>query len=285
MANRRMLTLEIVNSDAFLEMPISAQALYFHLCMRADDDGFCSSPVMIQRSICAKPNDLKILLEKKFLLQANNGVLIIKHWWMHNTMRKDTFKHSRYLKDNPELRQDSNKAYTFDKSCVRYLIDNEENKTVINSVTEINKCGNEPLTETQRAVNENTTERQRKNNEPLTQSKSNQIKINKTNLKENNSSQSNSIKENLIKESNDDDLIEKINKYLLEFKKTTPYSNTYVDSIAVKIISYIEHHEITNPLNYFIAAFEKKINGDKPIKKYENDDAPIPYREDLEDNE
>jgi len=113
MANRRMFSLDIVDSDAFLDMPSSAQNLYFHIGMRSDDDGFCANPNKIIKIVSGSTDDLKLLLAKKFLLECNNGVVVVKHWWMHNTKRKDTYKPSNYLLDNPELKIDEKKAYTF----------------------------------------------------------------------------------------------------------------------------------------------------------------------------
>lgn len=120
-----MFSLDIVDSDAFLDMPISSQALYYHIGMRSDDDGFCASPSKIIKIIGASNDDLKILIGKKFLLECNGGVVLVKHWWIHNTKRKDTYKRSNYLIDNPDLKIDGNKAYTFNENGVRYLSVNE----------------------------------------------------------------------------------------------------------------------------------------------------------------
>ena len=84
MAERRMFALKIVDSDAFLDMPDSAQNLYFHLAMRADDDGFISNPRKVMRMIGANEDNLKILLAKRFLLTFDTGIVVIKHWRLHN---------------------------------------------------------------------------------------------------------------------------------------------------------------------------------------------------------
>lgn len=118
MANRRCFSMAIVDSDAFLDMPSSAQNLYFHIGMRSDDDGFCASPMKIIKIVNASNDDLKLLIAKKFLLECNNGVVVVKHWWIHNTMRKDTYKPSNYLQDNPDLKLDTNKAYTFNENGI-----------------------------------------------------------------------------------------------------------------------------------------------------------------------
>ena len=96
MAERRMFTQKIVDSDAFLDMPLTTQALYFHLNMRADDDGFVNNPKKIQRMICASDDDLKLLIAKRFLLAFENGVVVIKHWRMHNLLRKDRYNPTQY---------------------------------------------------------------------------------------------------------------------------------------------------------------------------------------------
>ena len=80
MAEKRMFTQKIIDSDAFLDMPLSTQALYFHLNMRADDDGFVNNPKRIQRTIGASDDDLKLLVVKRFVIGFDNGVIVIKHW-------------------------------------------------------------------------------------------------------------------------------------------------------------------------------------------------------------
>ena len=91
MANKRMFTMKIVDSDAFLDMPLSTQCLYFHLNMRADDDGFVSNPKRIKNLIGASDDDLKLLRAKRFILSFEDGVIVIKHWRMHNTIQKDRY--------------------------------------------------------------------------------------------------------------------------------------------------------------------------------------------------
>lgn len=112
MAERRMFTKKIVDSDAFLDMPLSTQCLYFHLNMRADDDGFVNNPKRIQRTIGASEDDLKLLIAKRFLLVFENGVIVIKHWRMHNTLRKDRYSPTQYQEQLQELAIKDNGAYT-----------------------------------------------------------------------------------------------------------------------------------------------------------------------------
>lgn len=112
MAERRMFTMKIVDSDAFLDMPLSAQALYFHLNMRADDDGFVNNPKKIQRMIGANDDDLKVLITKRFVLAFESGIVVIKHWRMHNSLRKDRYHPSQYQDEVNQLILKENGAYT-----------------------------------------------------------------------------------------------------------------------------------------------------------------------------
>lgn len=112
MAERRMFTMKIVDSDAFLEMPLSAQALYFHLNMRADDDGFVNNPKKIQRMIGASEDDFKLLIAKRFVLIFESGVVVIKHWRMHNLLRKDRHHATQYQEEFQTLALKDNQSYT-----------------------------------------------------------------------------------------------------------------------------------------------------------------------------
>ena len=112
MAERRMFTQKIVDSDAFLDMPLSTQALYFHLNMRADDDGFVNNPKKIQRMIGASEDDLKLLIGKRFILGFENGVIVIKHWRMHNLLRKDRYNPTQYQEQMAKLQLKDNGSYT-----------------------------------------------------------------------------------------------------------------------------------------------------------------------------
>lgn len=112
MAEKRMFTQKIIDSDAFLDMPLSTQALYFHLNMRADDDGFINNPKRIQRTIGASEDDLKLLIAKRFLICFENGVIVIKHWRMHNTLRKDRYNPTQYQEEYARLDVKDNNAYT-----------------------------------------------------------------------------------------------------------------------------------------------------------------------------
>jgi hypothetical protein len=111
MAERRMFAKTIIDSDAFLEMPISARLLYYDLSMRADDDGFNNSPKKIMRTIGATQDDLNILVARKFIIPFENGVIVIKHWRIHNYIRKDTYSETPYKEQKAMLELDENNAY------------------------------------------------------------------------------------------------------------------------------------------------------------------------------
>ncbi|EGO7766392.1 DNA replication protein [Enterococcus faecalis] len=103
----------IIDSDAFLDMPLSTQSLYFHLSMRADDDGFINNPKKIQRMVGCGDDDLKLLIAKRFILVFDSGVIVIKHWKIHNYIRNDRYKPTLYQEEKAELVEKNSKAYTF----------------------------------------------------------------------------------------------------------------------------------------------------------------------------
>lgn len=113
MADKRMFSSKIVQSDSFLEMNLSAQALYFHLCLSADDEGFVGKPKTITRMIGADLNDLQTLIKHKFLLLFESGVVVIKHWRINNVIRKDRRKSTTYLKEKSLLNLTDNESYSF----------------------------------------------------------------------------------------------------------------------------------------------------------------------------
>ena len=112
MADRRCFSNKITDSDAFVEMPLSTQALYFHLGMRADDDGFINNPNRIARDIGANGDDIKLLIAKRFVLVFENGVIVIKHWKIHNTLRKDRLKPPHYPELAARIYIKGNEGYT-----------------------------------------------------------------------------------------------------------------------------------------------------------------------------
>lgn len=134
MANKRMFNMKICDSDAFLDMPLSSQALYFHLNMRADDDGFVGNPKRIVRTIGANEDDLKLLIAKRFVLSFEDGVIVIKHWKMHNCIQKDRYHPTVYQDELKMLYEKDNKSYTFDSEKGERIqnVSNMETKRIQN---------------------------------------------------------------------------------------------------------------------------------------------------------
>ena len=112
MAERRMFAKTIIDSDAFIDMPLSTQALYFHLSMRGDDDGFINNPKKIQRMIGASDDDLKLLILKRFIIPFDSGIVVIKHWKIHNYIRNDRYKPTVYTSEKAMITSKENGAYT-----------------------------------------------------------------------------------------------------------------------------------------------------------------------------
>ena len=112
MAERRMFAKTIIDSDAFLEMPLTSQALYFHLSMRADDEGFINNPKKIARMIGAADDDLRVLASRKFIIPFESGIVVIKHWKIHNYIRRDRITPTVYEDERQQLTTKDNGAYT-----------------------------------------------------------------------------------------------------------------------------------------------------------------------------
>lgn len=103
MAERRMFAKTIIDSDLFLDMPLSTQALYFHLAMRADDEGFINNPKKIIRMIGAEEDSLRLLMAKQFIIPFDSGIVVVKHWRIHNYIQKDRFKETTYQSEKEQL--------------------------------------------------------------------------------------------------------------------------------------------------------------------------------------
>lgn len=124
MAQRRMFSLKIIDTDLFLDMPMSARLLYYDLAMRADDDGFVASPKKIQRMIGCSDDDFKILISKQFIIPFENGVCVIKHWRIHNYIQNDRYNKTLYQNEKNQLIE-SNGSYeikeleSMDTKCIQ----------------------------------------------------------------------------------------------------------------------------------------------------------------------
>ena len=111
MGNHRMFANTIIDSDLFLEMPLSTQALYFHLGMRADDEGFINNPKKIIRSVSCTEDDLKLLVAKGFIISFDSGIIVIAHWNIHNSIRKDRKKDTFFQDEKALLEIDNKNVY------------------------------------------------------------------------------------------------------------------------------------------------------------------------------
>ena len=151
MAQKRMFNNSVVGSDSFLEMPDSSQNLYFHLSMRADDDGFVDNWRSIMRMTGKKEDDLKILISKSFILPFESGILVIKHWKLNNYIQKDRYKETIHTSEKALLTTDENNVYRLDTNCIPSIEENsiEENSIEENSSekqnAEIIKCYEENI--------------------------------------------------------------------------------------------------------------------------------------------
>lgn len=114
-----MMSKKVIHSDAFMDMPMSTQNLYFYLLLDADDDGFVNSPKRIQRTIGANDDDVKILLAKKYILSFESGVIVLKHWKMHNYIQKDRYNPTSHTDEMSQIRLKDNNVYTLDTDCIQ----------------------------------------------------------------------------------------------------------------------------------------------------------------------
>ena len=131
LADKRMFSKQIIESDAFTDMPLSTQALYFHLGMHADDDGFLNNAKKIMRSISANQNDYDLLIAKSFIIQFPNGICVIKHWHVNNYIRPDRYKETVYVEEKAMLQMKKNKSYTLNKE--------KNTNTSVNQIEKVNE--------------------------------------------------------------------------------------------------------------------------------------------------
>lgn len=118
MANRRMFSKDVVETDKFLNMPLTSQALYFHLGMEADDDGFIASPKKIQRSIGCSEGDLQLLASCGFIIPFESGVVVLTHWKQNNYIQADRYRKTVH-KEEAALLQNDNYVYYLDTTCIQ----------------------------------------------------------------------------------------------------------------------------------------------------------------------
>ena len=119
MAEKRMFSKKIVDTDAFLDMPATARLLYYDLAMRADDDGFIGSPRGIMRTTGATNDDMNILLMRRFVISFETGVIVIRHWRLHNYIQKDRYKPTDYVNEKALLSTGEKGVYELDTKCIQ----------------------------------------------------------------------------------------------------------------------------------------------------------------------
>lgn len=111
MANRRMMAKSVIETDKFMDMPMSTQCLYFHLLLRADDEGFLQNAKSIIRLIKCGEDDMKLLIAKQFIIPFESGVIVIKHWKIHNYIARDRLTTTQCTKERGLLTENTNKEY------------------------------------------------------------------------------------------------------------------------------------------------------------------------------
>ncbi len=106
-----MFAASVVETDRFLDLPVSTQALYFHLGMHGDDDGFVSSPKRVARTVGCGSDDLKLLITKGFVIPFDTGVIVIADWQINNTLRNDRYRETIYKQEKALLSLDESRRY------------------------------------------------------------------------------------------------------------------------------------------------------------------------------
>ena len=126
MADRRMFSKTIIDSDDFLNMPLSTQCLYFHLAMRADDEGFLNNPKKIQRMIGATEDDFRVLFSKQYVIPFESGIVVIRHWKIHNYIRGDRLKNTIFQAEADQLAIDKSGAYVLAETSEPAIADSPQ---------------------------------------------------------------------------------------------------------------------------------------------------------------
>ena len=155
MAERRMFSKTIINSDLFLDLPSSAQNLYFHLSLNADDEGFVNSPKKIMKYLNSQTEDIELLIENGFVNKFDSGIVVIIHWNLHNYIQKDRFKATIYQKEKQQLVL-VGKKYVMKDECTQFVSILETQDSIEKSSEEqdrselsgiLNEIGNEKVRE------------------------------------------------------------------------------------------------------------------------------------------
>lgn len=172
MAERRMFSKTIINSDLFLDLPSSAQNLYFHLSLNADDEGFVNSPKKIMKYVNSQIEDMELLVENGFIKKFDSGIVVIIHWNLHNYIQKDRFKATIYQKEKQQLVL-VGKKYVMKDECTQFVSilatqDSIEKNSEEQDRLELAGILNEIENEKVRAKFESFIKMREKNHSPLT---------------------------------------------------------------------------------------------------------------------
>lgn len=132
-----MFSKRVTDTDNFLDMPLSTQALYFHLNMNADDDGFVGQVRKIIRSVGAKDDDLKLLIAKGLIFIFDTGVVVISNWYIHNYIRKDRYHETLYKNEKEQLSIDNDGNYSLGQPIV-----NQVGQPIVNQIKHDEKDDN-----------------------------------------------------------------------------------------------------------------------------------------------
>jgi len=158
MAEKRMFSRGVVDSDRFLEMDLRAQALYFHLGLRADDDGFVDAPRKIQRMIGANEVDVEVLIDRGFVIPFSSGVIVITHWNIHNRIKSDRYRPTVYQRELGQLWMQPDKTYAIQSPS-------EMQNLCIGS--ELEPIRNQTGTKTEHRIEENRKGKKREEEESM----------------------------------------------------------------------------------------------------------------------
>ena len=173
MAERRMMAKSVIETDHFMDMPMSSQCLYFHLLLRADDDGFIKNPSAIRREVGCGEDDMKLLVAKQFILPFDTGVIVIRHWKIHNYIRKDMYHPTECQAERGLLTGGADKTAYAPKEGVQI-----QGRNVI--VTDSLQDCNGIVTDTSQACNGHVTDSSRSCAEPVSIGKVRLGKVNNT---------------------------------------------------------------------------------------------------------
>lgn len=159
MATRRMFSLKIIDTDNFLDMPVSARELYFQLAMRADDDGFVSNPKRIIKMIGSSDDDMKTLLTKQFIIPFASGVCVIKHWKIHNYIQKDRYQETECIEEKKQLKEVNGK-YKLEQ-CIQdvYKMDTQVRKGKVRKGKESKNLDNTSVLSGEESSSEETIQK------------------------------------------------------------------------------------------------------------------------------